>query len=140
VGTGSGILAIAAARLGAEVVGVDTDAVAVKTAKANAALNEVSDQIQTWQGTLASVPLAEYDVVVVNILATVIVELLAGSNLLDYVAPAGHLVLSGIIDQQAADVKAAVQQAKGEVIQTFAVRDWVTYVVKRLGTTGRDAP
>ncbi len=131
VGTGSGILAIAAARLGAAaVVGVDTDAVAVKTAKSNAAQNGVGKQIEVWQGSLASVPAAEWDVVVVNILATVVIELLANGGLMDYVAPTGHLILSGIIDQQAADVTQAVRAVGGKGKKTFAVRDWVTYVVQ----------
>jgi ribosomal protein L11 methyltransferase len=129
VGTGSGILAIAAAKLGATtVVGVDTDAVAVKTARDNAVQNGVG--VQVWQGSLASVPADEWDVVVVNILATVISQLLSKGGLMDYVAPAGCLVLSGIIDRQAADVKTAIQESGGKVIQTFAVRDWVTYVVR----------
>lgn len=131
VGTGSGILAIAAARLGAAaVVGVDTDAVAVKTAKANAAQNGVSQLVEVWQGSLASVSVEEWDVVVVNILATVVIELLANGGLMNYVAPDGYLILSGIIDQQAADVIKAVEAVGGKVIQTFAVRDWVTYLVQ----------
>jgi ribosomal protein L11 methyltransferase len=131
VGTGSGILAIAAVKLGATtVVGVDTDAVAVKTARANAAQNGVNDSIQVWQGSLASVPAGEWDVVVVNILATVIIQLLAEGGLMQYVAPAGYLVLSGIIDQQAAGVGEAIEESGGQVIQTFTVRDWVTYVVQ----------
>lgn len=132
VGTGSGILAIAAARLGASaVVAVDTDAVAVKTAKSNAAQNGVGQQIDVWQGSLASVPTGAWDVVVVNILATVVVELLVNGGLMNYVAPTGYLILSGIIDQQAADVRQAVRKVGGKVTQTFAVRDWVTYVVQR---------
>lgn len=131
VGTGSGILAIAAARLGAAaVVGVDTDAVAVKTAKVNAAQNGVSQLVEVWQGSLASVSVEEWDVVVVNILATVVIELLANGGLMNYVAPDGYLILSGIIDQQAADVIKAVEAVGGKVIQTFAVRDWVTYLVQ----------
>jgi ribosomal protein L11 methyltransferase len=131
VGTGSGILAIAAAKLGAAtVVGVDTDAVAVKTARANAAQNGVSDRVQVWQGSLASVPAREWGVVVVNILATVIIQLLSEGGLMRYVAPTGHLVLSGIIEGQAADVQTAIQESGGKVVQTLTVRDWVTYVVQ----------
>jgi ribosomal protein L11 methylase PrmA len=88
------------------------------------------DGVQVWQGSLGSVPAAEWDVVVVNILAAVIIQLLAGGGLMKYVAATGYLVLSGIIDQQAADVRKAIQESGGEVIQTLTVRDWVTYIVQ----------
>ncbi len=77
VGTGSGILAVAALKLGAaRVVGVDTDELAVKTAVANAAQNQVEDQFTVWQGELSSVRERDWDVVLVNILAPVIIDLL----------------------------------------------------------------
>jgi ribosomal protein L11 methyltransferase len=136
VGTGSGILAIAAAKLGASsIVAVDTDAIAVSTAGANAAENGVADQIRIWQGSLDAVPLQPWDVVVVNILATVILELLAEGGLMGYVASGGALLLSGIIDQQAAAMEQAIAESGGEIIQMFTIRDWVTYLVRRVTTT-----
>lgn len=70
VGTGSGILAIAALKLGAgRVVGVDTDKIAVETAVNNATQNNVAGQFEVWQGALDSVSERNWDVVVVNILA-----------------------------------------------------------------------
>lgn len=128
VGTGSGILSIAAAKLGAaELLGIDVDKVAVKTAVANAALNDVTFEVS--QGTLAELPLRKWDVVVVNILAPVIIQLLQEDNLLAYAAADGLLILSGIIDEQVEDVKTAVVQAGGQVIKTLTVRDWVTLIV-----------
>jgi ribosomal protein L11 methyltransferase len=131
VGTGSGILGIAAARLGARrAAGVDTDSVAVQAAVANAANNGVADVFDIWQGALESVTERGWDVVVVNILAPVIVELLRTGDLLGYVAPTGRLVLSGIIDVQAPEVETAVMQAGGAVVERLVVRDWVTLVVR----------
>jgi ribosomal protein L11 methyltransferase len=131
VGTGSGILGIAAARLGARrAAGVDTDSVAVQAAVANAAHNGVADVFDIWQGALESVTERGWDVVVVNILAPVIVELLRTGDLLGYVAPTGRLVLSGIIDVQAPEVETAVMQAGGAVVERLVVRDWVTLVVR----------
>lgn len=131
VGTGSGILAIAAVKLGAaNVVGVDTDEMAVKTAVANAQQNQVSEQIVVWQGDLSTVTARGWDVVLVNILAPVIIGLLNEGQLLDYVADNGRLVLSGIIDSQAGDVMDAVANAGGHVVETLAVRDWVTLIVQ----------
>jgi ribosomal protein L11 methyltransferase len=131
VGTGSGILAIAAVKLGAaNVLGVDIDELAVKTAVANAEQNQVSDQVVIWQGDLSSVPARQWDVVLVNILAPVIIGLLNNGGLMNYVAESGWLVLSGIIESQADDVEHAVAEAGGRVVETLSVRDWVTMKVR----------
>jgi len=130
VGTGSGILAIAAARLGAaSVLAIDTDEIAVKTALANAAQNDVAGPIAIRQGTLATVREQGWHVIVVNILAPVIISLLQESGLLNYLAPDGRLILSGIIDEQAPAVESAITQAGGRVLQTLSVRDWTTLIV-----------
>jgi ribosomal protein L11 methyltransferase len=131
VGTGSGILAVAALKLGAAtVVGVDTDELAVRTAVANATQNQVDDRFKVWQGELSSVTEREWDVVLVNILAPVIIGLLREGQLMGYVAESGWLVLSGIIDSQVADVEEAVTSAGGNVVKKILVRDWVTLVVQ----------
>lgn len=130
VGTGSGILAIAAVKLGASaVLAIDIDEVAVKTAVDNIVQNQVS-QIETRHAVLADVPEKGWDVVVVNILAPVIISLFQENHLLEYVAANGYLILSGIIDQQAEGVKSAVFAAGGIVEQVLTVRDWVTLVVR----------
>lgn len=135
VGTGTGILAIAAAKLGAgAVLGVDNDRLAVAAATENAAKNDVARQITICEGTLADVPPAPYDLVVVNILAPVIVGLLREGGLLGYVAPAGQLVLSGIIDEQAPEVIAALTAAGGVVRETLTVRDWVAIIAHPAGS------
>ena len=132
VGTGSGILAILAARLGAApIVAVDTDELAVKTALANAAQNQVTAQIAVQTGTLKTIPQRDWDVVVVNILAPVILVMIKQDGLLDYIGEDGRLILSGIIDEQMAGVVTAVQQAGGRIQQTLTVRDWVTLVVTK---------
>lgn len=129
VGTGSGILAVAAAKLGAPwVYGVDTDDVAVRTAVANAAQNKVQEQIYLAPGSLTDVPEKNWDVVVVNILAPVIMGMLAYDGLMAYVAENGRLILSGIIDAQAEDVETAVVQAGGVIQQRLTIRDWVTFI------------
>jgi ribosomal protein L11 methyltransferase len=132
VGTGSGILAIAAVKLGAAMVtAVDTDLVAVTTATENAAINQVQDRMLVVQGSLTAVTDKQWHVVVVNILAPVIELLLAEENLLDYVRPGGCLILSGIIEEQAARVATAVVAAGGVVERILQTRDWVCFMVKR---------
>lgn len=129
VGTGSGILAIAAVKLGAgEVRAFDTDMLAVETTESNAAQNKIHS-IQVHQGVLADVPLAAWDVVVVNILAHVIVALFEHDRLLEYVAPQGQLILSGIIEEQLGVVETAVARAGGHIIEKIQVRDWVCLIV-----------
>jgi ribosomal protein L11 methyltransferase len=104
-GCGSGILAIAAARLGAaRADGVDIDAQAVSASRDNAALNEVNAHF-CLPGELAA---GQYDVVVANILTNPLkgmAPLLAGR-----VRPGGRLVLSGILAEQAEDVMAVYRE------------------------------
>lgn len=100
-GCGSGVLAIAAARLGAgRIDGVDIDPQAVQASRDNAALNEITAQF-SLPGELAP---GNYDIVVANILTNPLkglAPLLAGR-----VRPGGRLVLSGILAEQAEDVMA----------------------------------
>jgi ribosomal protein L11 methyltransferase len=132
VGTGSAILAIAAAKLGAKsLLGIDTDNLAVTAATANAALNNVADSITIRQGTLDTVGQRGWDIVVVNILAPVIIALFGQDSLLDYVADDGYLILSGIIEEQGEAVVTAVMAAGGQIIETLQVRDWVAFIVAR---------
>lgn len=135
VGTGSGILAVAAARLGAaEILGIDTDEQAVRAARENAELNGVAAQITIRQGSLETVSVHPWDLVVVNILAPVIVQMLAESALLAYVAVEGRLLLSGVIEPQLAEVAEAIEAVGGEVVEQIGVRDWRTLIVRHQKT------
>lgn len=133
VGTGSGILAIAAALLGGheqerQIVAVDTDRRAVAAARENASRNGV--QIDVHQGSLDSVARGEWDLVVVNILAPVIAGMLQ-NGLIDYVAESGYLVLSGIIEEQLPLVEDALRGAGGHIVGRRQIRDWVGLVAQR---------
>ena len=100
LGTGSGILAIAAVKLGAEsVLAIDNDKVAVHVARQNAQLNSVEQQIDVVLGSFQQSPQsATYDCVLVNILAPVIIRLLQ-EGMAQLLAPNGVMVLSGLIDE-----------------------------------------
>lgn len=135
IGTGSGILAIAAARLGAEgVVAFDNDFTAARTAAQNAHLNGVGDRLAVFQGLLACVARRPWSLVVVNILADVIVALIRDHGLLEYVSQDGALILSGIIDEQREMVAAAVTAAGAEVSLYRQVTDWVCLRVSKAKT------
>lgn len=129
VGTGSGILSIAAVKLGAgQVRAFDTDRLAVETTQSNALQNGINS-IHIHQGVLADVPVEPWDVVVVNILAHVIVSLFDEDSLLAYVKPGGSLILSGIIEEQLGNVETAVSRAGGKIAEKIQVRDWVCLIV-----------
>lgn len=136
VGTGSAILAIAAAKLGAgSILGIDTDQVAVQTAEANSRQNDVSDRLTITAGTLDTVSARGWNIVVVNILAPVIIDMLEQDSLLAYVSQDGRLILGGIIDEQAESVETAVLNAGGQIDEIFKMRDWVTYTVRPVRKT-----
>lgn len=132
VGTGSGILAIAAAKLGASrVLACDTDFVAVRSASDNARQNDVFSQLVLFQGSLAAVRRQSWQLILVNILAPVIVALLHNDRMLDYLSEDGRVVLSGIIEEQAAEVVKAVNSCGGEIDRTLTSGDWVALLVKK---------
>ncbi|WP_018608390.1 50S ribosomal protein L11 methyltransferase [Uliginosibacterium gangwonense] len=102
-GCGSGILGIAATKLGASsVLGCDIDAAAVETSKANALRNDV--HTAQWQSSAVTVS-GEYDIVVANILTNPLCML--APTLAAHVRPGGRLTLSGVLAQQAEQVIAA---------------------------------
>lgn len=123
LGTGSGILAIAAAKLGAEVEAVDLDPVAVRVAQENIDLNKVSEQVTAKHGDLGSVLNGQADLVVANIIADVILLLL--SDLKRILKPEGEFLASGIIDNRADDVEAGMREAGLEVIEKRESSGWV---------------
>lgn len=136
VGTGSGILAIAALRLGAaSALAVDNDPQAVIATGENAVINGVGEQLTVREGTLSSVgERGGWNLVLVNILAPVIVSMLQKDGLVDYAGMSGRLLLSGIVEEQAPAVREALVAAGGIVVDEMRIRDWVTLVA------GRSAP
>lgn len=97
-GCGSGILSLAALKLGAKkVIGIDIDPQALQASKANAIRNGVEDRLELYLPK--DQPVAKADVVVANILAGPLREL--APTIIDYVAPTGLLALSGVLEEQA---------------------------------------
>jgi len=134
LGTGSGILAIAAVKLGAAAcLATDIDPVAVEAARANVTANGVSDIVRVEQGSLAQIstlrsPLATgFDLALVNILAKIIVEL-CGQGLGKVVKPGGLAVFAGLIDTQEAEVREALKRMGLAVIERTQEKDWVGLV------------
>lgn len=127
LGTGSGILAIAAAKLGAgPILAVDNDPIAVKVTLENLEQNGVADKVVAAEGSLESVLASHppFDLIVVNILARVIIAMCA-QGLGDTVKPGGYAVFSGIILEQADDVEAALRQTGLAPTKRRQQSDWV---------------
>ena len=123
VGCGSGVLAIAAAKLGAgSVLGVDTDPIAVEATIANAARNGMAERIAARAGSLPSGE-PGFDLVLANLIASVLITLAA--PLSDELRPGGTLLASGIFDDRETDVRAAFD-AVGLAVTTRTVEgEWV---------------
>jgi ribosomal protein L11 methylase PrmA len=130
VGCGSGILAIAALKLGAEqALGVDIDPEAMRSAQENAALNGVTARLELGLGSLADIQkgafsLRKAPLVLANILAPVLVRLL-DEGLGGLIMVDGLLVLSGILEEQASDVETAALRNSLVRVDRRQISDWV---------------
>jgi ribosomal protein L11 methyltransferase len=136
VGCGSGILSIAALKLGAsKVLGVDIDIESVKNSRENADTNGVGEELILGQGSVTEVLTGEFPfksapLVVANILGPILIRLF-DAGLADLVEPNGEIILSGILDHQAESVIAAGQAKglkRGEIRQ---IADWVALSLKK---------
>ncbi len=141
VGCGSGILSIAALKLGADrVLGVDTDAGVIPVTFQNAALNGIKHGLEAGSGSLAEIlqgkfPLNKAPLVVANILAPVIIKLL-DEGLADLIQGDGWLVLSGILEEQleieGRGVLPALKRNGLQVAEKRQINDWVALGVRRI--------
>jgi ribosomal protein L11 methyltransferase len=130
LGTGSGILAVALARLGSvRVLAVDDDPDAIAAAVGNAARNGVGPRIECVVADVATLSAPPARMVVANILTTAHRRLAAHYATL--VAPDGVLVLGGILDGEAGDVEQALREAGWRVTDTIHSDGWSTLVFRR---------
>jgi ribosomal protein L11 methyltransferase len=132
VGSGSGILGIAAALLGAaEVTAVDTDPIAVEMTAKNAELNGLADRVVARQG---SVPLAEgtqqFELVVANLVASLLVDL--AEPLAQSVRAGGRLLASGVFHDRESDVANAFEAVGLHLVGRRAEGDWVALEAVRI--------
>ena len=130
VGTGSGVLSIAAALLGAKnVTALDLDEVAVESAKQNVELNHVSEIVDVIKGDLLHGVESQADVVVANILAEVIIRFTDDAARI--VKRGGYFITSGIIQQKKQEVKDAILSAGFSIEETLVMEDWVAFIAIR---------
>ena len=132
VGTGSGILAMTAAKLGAKnVKAVDIDGVAVRTAKENIEKAGMQDRVEVRQGDLLHGTEGKADVIVANILADIIIMLLP--DIPGKLKEGGLFFASGIIEDYQQDVTEAAEKAGLRVKETTRIKDWVGLLMEKAG-------
>lgn len=132
VGIGAGVLATAAAVLGASTVdGVDIDPVAIRSARANAERNGVGGIVRVALGSIGPdgpFP-GPFDLVIANIIARVLIEL--ASDLAHAVAPGGTLILGGILDDKETSVYEAFAPQDLTLVRRTTSEDWVALVWRK---------
>lgn len=131
VGTGSGVLSIAAAMLGAiQINAFDLDEVAVTAARLNSKLNKVNNVVTTSQNNLLDgVEENSADVVVANILAEVILRFT--DDAAKVIKPGGYFIVSGIIQPKKEQVREELKHVGFEIVETILMEDWVAIIAKR---------
>lgn len=136
IGTGSGILAIAAAKLGAgSVDAVDIEPVAVRSARENALRNGVGDLLRIEAASAGpDEPFTgEYDLVLANIIARVLIEI--ADAVAARVKPGGTLVLAGIIEGREPATRSAYEQRGLAFERREQIEDWVSLIFRRPAAT-----
>ncbi|MGL5715151.1 MAG: 50S ribosomal protein L11 methyltransferase, partial [Paraclostridium sp.] len=129
IGCGSGILAIAAAKLGAkDVLAVDLDEVAVKVSKENIELNKVENEVNALHGNLMEVVTDKADIVVANIIADII-KILA-KDIKNFMKDDAVFISSGIIHAKVEEVKEALVENGLEIIEVQSLGEWNAIVSK----------
>lgn len=128
LGTGSGILAIAAAKLGATVRALDSSEVAVEVARENVAKNGLKGQIETGLGSIERVQGQQFDVVLANIIASVLIDL--ATPLAAALKQEGTLLASGIIEERADMVRNAFREAGLEMLGETCSGDWWLFAAR----------
>jgi len=123
VGTGSGILAIAAAKFGAKkVVAIDVDDRAAAIAKENSEQNGVSHRIHVICGRLLSPVKGKYDLIVSNISSEAILSMIPDFGF--YLSADGKLILSGILQREASEVRDELESSNFTILKTRRDEEW----------------
>jgi ribosomal protein L11 methyltransferase len=136
VGCGSGILSIAALKLGAKsALGVDIDPGSIVNARENADANEIGDELMLEVGSVQEIldgrfTFRKATLVLANILAPVIVRLF-DAGLAELIEENGVIILSGILDEQASRVIEAAQPKGLRMNERKQMGDWVAFSMSR---------
>lgn len=126
IGTGTGILAIAAVKLGARsATGIDTDEWSVRNALENIRMNDVEKEISIVPGTLFDLPGSQYDLITANIQRNVIIPLLP--EMKRHLAPNGTILLSGLLQQEEEELVEALHGHGFRIIEELQENEWIAF-------------
>ena len=129
IGTGSGILAIAAGKLGANSIGIDIDEDSVRTAKDNVKLNKCADNVKIIKGNLLNKAMDKADIIISNIIADAIINM--SGNLNKFLKDSGIFIASGILENKKEEVVQALKTNKFEVLETNVMDEWFCIVARK---------
>ena len=130
IGSGSGILSMAAVLLGAEkATGVDLDPVAVRVALENVELNNLQDKIDILHGNLTDVIREKADIVVANIMADIILILL--EDVREFIKDDGMFISSGIIQEKRAAVEARLLEKNFRIVEVETKGEWCAITAQK---------
>jgi ribosomal protein L11 methyltransferase len=130
VGAGSGILSIAAAKLGAAyVTAVEIEPVAASVCEENVQRNDVGDIVSVRAGTLDGPPELPHDLVLANITIATLLQL--HPLLWQHLRPGGAAVLSGVLDERADELVRVLEAAGWQHVRTDQEQDWVALLMRR---------
>jgi ribosomal protein L11 methyltransferase len=134
VGTGTGILGISCAKLGAEkVVCVDIDKKAAEIARENVMINHVEDRVEIINRDVNTIR-EPFDLIVANLTAKILIRL--RTHLMSLIENGGYLVISGIIDQNKGDIESHFLTGKFTLHHIITEKEWVCYVLQKGGNEG----
>lgn len=129
VGTGTGILAVAAAMLGAdECLGIEIDEDAVRVAQENIAHNGLSDRITAQYGDLTEGVDYKADIIVANLMADLVIRLTPATH--SHLRPGGIYISSGILDVKEDIVKQSIEESGFEIVEVLADGEWRAIVAR----------
>jgi ribosomal protein L11 methyltransferase len=131
IGTGTGILGIACAKLGAgRVLCVDNDEQATKIASENVRINRVEDRVTVTSRDVAELT-EPFHLIVANLTAKILIELYP--HLVRLARPGGYLVISGIIDRNKPEIEARFPGDSFSIHRLITEKEWVCYLLKKAG-------
>ncbi len=125
IGTGTGILAICSAKLGARAVtGIDNDPLAVEIASKNIVINGVEDRVNIIEGDIALCT-GGFDLIVANLISGMLIEF--HRHLISLMNPGGYLIASGITEQDAKEIEETFLRGGAEIYHAETEKEWVCY-------------
>jgi len=129
LGTGTGLLAMAALALGFRtVVGIDTDPLAIEASKKNMVLNGAG-VIEFYEGDIMSAT-GTFDLITANLISGTLVQL--SSDIAEHLVPAGIVIMSGILREQADEVETAAENSGLNCVERLVDGKWVSLACKRV--------